>query len=103
MVDPPAAGGDLADVGLVVDPPFAAKNKFKMLDGVGAVAGRTVDPRFLQSLVEHCARRTDERPPGEILLVARLLSDKHDSGVQRTLPEHGLGGELVELAPRASA
>src|SRR5439155_3820037 len=62
-----------------------------------------VDPGFLQRSVEDAARRADERPPGEILLVARLLADEQDLRVERPLAEHRLRRVLVEVAPGAAA
>jgi hypothetical protein len=52
MLDPPAAGLDLARVGLVVDSAFAALDELEMLNGIGDVYSRAVDPRLLQRSVE---------------------------------------------------
>src|SRR5436190_2113257 len=52
MLDPPAAGGDLTGVWLVVDPPLAAQHELEVLDRIGDVDRRTVDPRLLQRSVK---------------------------------------------------
>src|SRR5438270_9885931 len=103
MLDPPPAGLDFSCIGLVVNAPLAARDEFEMLDGIGDVNGRPVDARLLERGVEQCPRGTDERPPGKVLLIARLLADEHDRGVERPLTEDGLGTELVQVAPRAIA
>src|SRR5437868_5890891 len=103
MGNPPAARLDLARVGLVMDPSLAALDKFEMLDGIGDVNRGAVDPRFLERRIEQRAGGTDERPPGKVLLVAGLLADEHDRGVEWALAEHRLGGMLVEIAAGAVA
>jgi len=103
MLDPPAAGGDLAGVRPVVDAPLAARQEFEMLDGVGDVDGRAVDPGLLERFVEDRARGPDERPPGKILLVARLFADEQDRRVERAFAEHRLGRIFVEIATGAVA
>src|SRR5437868_6779038 len=103
MGNPPAARLDLARVGLVMDPSLAALDKFAMLDGIGDVNRRAVDARLLERRIEQRAGGTDERPPGKVLLVAGLLADEHDRGVERPLAEHRLGGMPVEVAAGAVA
>ena len=80
LLDPPAAGVDLAAVGLGVDAPLAARDELEMLDRVGDVGGRAVDPGLGQRGVEQLPRGTDEGPAGKVLLVARLLADEQDGG-----------------------
>ncbi len=73
-----------------------------MLDGIGDVDRRAVDLRRLQRPVEQLSGGPDERPPGEILLVARLLADEDDRGIQRAFAEHRLGRMFVEVAARCT-
>ena len=94
MVDPPPARFDLAGLRLVVDAPFAALDELEMLDRIGDVDRRAVDPGLLERDVEQLPGRADERPSGEVLLVTRLLADEHDRGIQRTFAEHGLSSHI---------
>ena len=103
MLDPPAAGADLAGVGLVVDLALAALDKLEVLDGVGDVDLSAVNPGLFERCIEDRAGGTDERPPGDILLVARLLADEHDRGVERAFAEHRLGRIFVKVAADAFA
>ena len=104
----PATSGrlDLAGVRLLVDAPLAARLEFEMLDRVGDVDAGAVDAGLGKRAVEQLAGRADERPAGEILLIAGLLADEHERRVARALAEHGLGRGLPEraaLARRAPA
>ena len=78
-------------------------DELEVLDRVGDVDARAVDPGLLQRRVEQLAGRADERPSGEVFLVARLLADEHDRRVERPFAEHGLGRMLVEVAAGAFA
>jgi hypothetical protein len=69
-----------------------------VLDRVGDVGPRPVDPGLGQRVVEHPAGGPDERGAGEVLLVARLLADEHHLGAGRPLAEDHLGGVAVEVA-----
>jgi len=69
-----------------------------MFDRVGDIGLVAVDAGFVQGTVEDFAGRADERPPGEIFLVAGLLADQHDRRVRRTFAEHGLGGVAPQRA-----
>ena len=60
-------------------------------------------PAFSSAASNNCPAGPDERPSGEILLVARLLADEHDRRVERAFAEHRLGRILVEVAARAAA
>ena len=102
LLDPPAAGLDLAGVGLGVDAALAALLELEMLDRVGDVGRAAVDPGLAERAVEQLAGRADERAAGEILLVARLLADEQDPGVERAFAEHGLGRAFVEVAAGAA-
>src|SRR5688572_13314887 len=57
----------------------------EVLDRVGHVRRPAVDAGFGQPLVEHPPRRSDEGPPGQVLLVARLLADEHQLGPRGAL------------------
>src|SRR6185295_19915668 len=72
-VEPGAAGGDLARVGLLVDAALAAGFPLEVLDDVGDVDAAAVDARLGQCAIEQAAGRTDEGTTREVFLVARLL------------------------------
>ena len=84
-----------------MDAPLAARGEFEMLDRVGDIDARAVDPRLAQRPVEHLPGRTYERLAGEILLIAGLLADEHDLGVDRPLAEHRPRRAFVEAAAGA--
>ena len=46
--------------------------------------------------------RTDEGPPLEVFLVARLFADQHDPSIGTALAEHGLRRPLPQLTPTAA-
>jgi len=80
-----------------VETPLAGWLPLEVLDGVGHVDLCAVDPGLLERLVEHRARRPDERPSDEVLAIAGLLTDEHDRGPAATLPEHALGRARPEV------
>ena len=86
-----------------MDAALAAQPEREMLDCIGDVDGVAIDARFLERLVEQRSSRANEGSPGKIFLVARLLADEHDRGVERTFAEHRLGREPVEIAAPAPA
>ncbi len=81
---------------------LAAPLELEMLHRVGDVDARAVDPGLRDGAVEHLAGGADERPSREILLVARLLADEHQRGVDRSFAEHCLRRMLVQVAARAA-
>ena len=97
-VEPRPAGRDLAGVRLLVDAPLAARLPLEVLDDVGDVDLRAVDPRLRERPIEQRAGRTDERMAAQILGVARLLADEHQRRRRRAFAEDGLRGALVEVA-----
>src|SRR5579885_1467456 len=83
---PWAAGGDLPGAWLLVQAALAVGwLEFEMLDGVGDINVGAVDAGLLQRPIEQFTGRTDERVPGEVLLVTRLFADEHDPGRGRPL------------------
>src|SRR4051812_4512753 len=101
-VEPWPAGGDLAPVRLLVDSSLALRLPLEVLDDVGDVDLRAVDPSLLEGAVEQLAGRADERTALEILLVAGLLPDEDDVRVRGPLAEHGLRAGLPERASLAT-
>ncbi len=101
MIEPPAAGGDLAAVRGLVQAALAAGLVLEVLHGVGHVGLAPLDPSLGQGPVQHPAGRTDEGLARQVLLVARLLADEHHRGVGRPLARNTLGGVGPEVAAAA--
>ena len=101
VVEPPAAGVDLAGVGFLVQASLAARLVLEVLHRVGDVDRLALDSRRLQRSVEHLAGRSDEGASGQVFLIARLLADQHQRRIGGAFAEHGLGRILVEMAARA--
>ncbi len=68
-----------------------------MLDDVGDIGELAVDPGFLERPVEQLSGGPDERPAGEVLLVAGLLADEHQPGLWPSFAEDGLRARLPEV------
>src|SRR5690348_8252165 len=97
-VEPGAAGGDLGSVRLVVDAPLAARTPLEVLDGVRHIDVVACDAGGLERLVEHVARRTDERMTGDVFLVSRLFADQHHPRIRASLAEHRLRCVAPQIA-----
>src|SRR6185312_13526200 len=69
---------------------------------IGDVDGGAIDASLLKRRVEQRARRPDKRSAGKVLLVTRLLADKHDGRVERALAEDSLSCVAVKIAACAS-
>src|SRR5439155_18349610 len=78
-----------------------ARLPLEVLDDVRDVGVAAVDPGVLEGAVEELPGRADERPAGEVLLVAGLLADEHQAGRLAPLAEDGLGRSLPEVAALA--
>src|ERR1051326_2721641 len=100
-LQPRHASGDLDRIRLLVDASLSARLPFEMLHDVRDVDARSIDARFVERLVEQCARRTDERTSGEILFVARLLADEHHRRRLLSFTEHGLRSGFPKIAALA--
>ena len=55
-------------------------------------------PASTECGIEQLSGGPDERMPGAVLQVPRLLADEHDFALAGTLPEHRLGGRYPEVA-----
>jgi hypothetical protein len=65
-----------------VNPPFAARLPFEVLDDVGDVDRGAIDAGLGERSIEQLAGRSDKRTPREILLIARLFADQHQPGIR---------------------
>ena len=81
--------------------PFATLDPSKMFDGVGDVHLVARDASFGKSLVEHPARRSDERMPLTVFHIAGLFADQNDIRMFRPFAENRLGGVFVEITSLA--
>jgi len=94
-LEPGFAGSDLGGRRSLVNSPLAALLELKVLHGVGEVDVRTFDSRLIEGAVEKRPRRANEGTSGQILFIARLLSDHHNAGGGRTFSENRLRGGAV--------
>src|SRR6185437_13994942 len=100
-VEPPAAALDLVRVRLLVQPPFAARREFEMLDRVGDEDLFAVDAGLRDRLAEHAPGGADEGRAGDIFFVTGLLADQHDTRLGRAFARHDLRRVSIEWATRA--
>lgn len=84
-----------------MDAPLSPRNPLEMLHRVGHVHKLSVDAGTIEQLIEEAAGRADEGPAEAILLVAGLLTDKHQVGAIRSLAAHRLGGARIQVAGSA--
>jgi hypothetical protein len=101
-VEPGTARRDLRHRGLAMDaalPPHPLPAE--VLDRVGEVDLGSVQARLGEGSVQDGSRRPDERPALFVLAVAGLLTDEHQPRRDRSLAEHGLRPEVVQIAPGA--
>ena len=75
-----------------MDAALAALLEFEVLHRIGEIGLGTVDPGLPHGLVEELAGRSHEGPTLQVLLIARLLADEDDVGMDRAFAEHRLGG-----------
>jgi hypothetical protein len=99
---PGLAGLDLGAVGLLVDAALAGADELEVLDRVGEVDAAALDAGLGQRPLEQLAGRADERPPLQVLLVARGLAHEDHAGLGPALAEHGLRRLAVEIAGLAA-
>ena len=97
-LEPGPAGGNLGSGRLFVLAPLALRLPLEVLHGVGDVDVAPRNPGFGQGLVQDLARRADEGMAGLVLLIAGLLADEDDRGLERSFSEDGLRGLFIEIA-----
>src|SRR5438309_1719158 len=84
-----------ARVRFLMNTPFAARLPFEMLHRVGDINLFAIDSRFLERAVHDFSGRTNERFPGNIFVIPRLLANEHDRRFLWTFAKYRLGGVLV--------
>jgi len=75
---PGHAGGDFHRRGLGVNAPLSARLELEVLDHVRDIGLFASDASSFERFIQHPAGRADERVPGQVLIVARLLPDEHE-------------------------
>src|SRR5262245_44594813 len=100
--EPPFAAIDFMSIRALVQAALAAHLMFEVFDRIGDEHILALDAGLLQRLIQEAAGRTDKWATGEILLVAWLLADQHQTRMCSPLARHNLGGELIERAARAT-
>ena len=99
---PRPAGGDMGARRPLVQPVSAAPGcPPEVLDDVRAKDVVRVDPGLAERPVEQPARRADERLPGLVLLITRLLAHDHERRILGAGAGHAVRRILVELAAPA--
>ena len=101
-LEPGPARADLTRVRLAVDAAFAARFPLEVLDGVGDIDPRAIDPDVVEGVVQHTSGWADKGFTSAIFLVARLFADEHDQGVRRPFAENGLRAGPVQVAAMAA-
>ena len=100
-IQPRPAGGDLLEIRLLVDPALASRLPVEVFHDVRDVHLVAVDAGLVQRPVEQLAGRADERPPLDVLPIARLFADEYDLRLGGALAEDRLGCPLPEVATAA--
>ena len=74
----------------------------EMLDRIGDVEAASGVAKICKCAVKKLTRRPHERPALQVLLVAGLFADHHQTGQCRTFAGYRLGGLLGDAAVTAS-
>src|SRR5215831_13816628 len=76
---------------------------FEVFHYIGNVGLLTINTSLNKGAIEQLPRRTNERFPNPILLIAGLFANEHDLRMTPAFTENGLGANLpkiTRLAPR---
>ncbi|KQY77015.1 hypothetical protein ASD52_23795 [Ensifer sp. Root142] len=95
--EPPRASLDLTGIRTRMKPTFAALLELEVFNSVGHITLRPIDASLNQALSKQLSRRSDEWASRKILLVARLLPDKHQACEPRSFAENELGRVPVKI------
>ena len=87
-----------------MNPALAAgsRGELEVLDGVGRVGLRRIEPGVADGTVEKLSGRADERLSASVLDVTGLLAHEHEPRRDRSLAENGLRRVAVEVAATAA-
>jgi len=99
--EPRPACGDFRGGWFLVLAAFALRLPFEVFDGVGDVDIPADDTGLFQRSVEQASGRSHERMAGQILLIARLFTDKQQLGTRRPFAEDGLRGVFIQITAHA--
>ena len=101
VLQPRPAGGHLVIIGLGMQALLAGRGELEMLDRVGQIDLAPLDTGRSQCPIQQLAGRAHERPPRQILGVARLFAHNHQARVRRAFAEHGLRGRPAQATGAA--
>ena len=101
LVEPPAAGLNLAGIRLGVDAALAARLELEVLYRIGDIDLVRSMPASSRIASKTLPAGPTNGLPAMILLIARLLADEHHLGVFRPFAEHGLRRVAPERAAAA--
>src|SRR5262245_42587600 len=96
--EPRIARPDFGRVRFFVYSPFAAFLKLEMLDRIGDVDAKSIEPRFRERLVENLARWSQKWTSLTVLLITRLFADTRNTRCWRAFAENRLNRGTVEIA-----
>src|SRR6187551_279968 len=85
LVQPPAIMSDITRCRRLVKTPLAALLELEALDGIGEEALCAVHARLFQAGIQQLPGWPDKHLPRHILLIARLLANKHEWCMARPL------------------
>ena len=88
--EPLMTGVYLLCVGTLMDAPLASAAVLEVLDGIGHIHLRTIDPGLRQRTVQQRSCRANKWSARAILPITGLLAYEHDCR-GRPLPKYGLG------------
>jgi hypothetical protein len=104
-IKPGATGANLCDRGLFVEPDFAARLPFEVLDRICDVDFAPLDTGLIEAVIQKPACRSHERAALNILAIAGLLANHHEgrcafASPSRIFPftKDGLGRLAIEIA-----
>jgi hypothetical protein len=97
-IQPAAAGFDFLLRRCFVEAALPAQFPRKMFYRIGDVEFLAIEACRGERSIEEGARRSDERSSGEVLRVAGLFADQHDSCMGTTFTEHRLRGSTPQVA-----
>src|SRR5205085_638667 len=87
---------------LLMQPPLATLFEFEVFHRVGHVRLRARDARILQRAIQNPPRRSDERTPLQVLIIARLFAYEHYASGTRTFAQNSLGRPREKVAAPAA-
>lgn len=101
-LEPPAALLDLIAIRPLMQPPFAPRLVFEMLDRIGDIDRTPIEACFHKCAIEHGAGRPDKGMALNVFLIARLFADENERRRGIAFAEDGLRRVLVKWTALAA-